>query len=163
MKQTLHTFKGAFNNYVDQILPNFDPLTPSGGQTWTFYIKFGLSEKHTKFEKIFLMVLTNQLIYLVNVKTMRKIFFKLCVLLKKSKFYHLSFVTWTPVDFLLTTSSPPPFFHVVIECPLRLIESTALIKAPFLSHLQRAVWHPKGQSINSAPSSWSKSRCKKST
>ena len=36
--------------------------------------KFGLSEKHTKFEKIFLMVLTNQLIYLVNVKTMRKIF-----------------------------------------------------------------------------------------
>ena len=38
------------------------------------YIKFGLSEKHTKFEKIFLMVLTNQLIYLVNIKTMRKIF-----------------------------------------------------------------------------------------
>ena len=37
-------------------------------------LKFGLSEKHTKFEKIFLMVLTNQLIYLVNVKTMRKIF-----------------------------------------------------------------------------------------
>ena len=48
-------------------------------------IKFGLSEKHTKFEKIFLMVLTNQLVYLVNVKTMRKIFFKLCVLLKKSE------------------------------------------------------------------------------
>ena len=47
----------------------------------------GLSEKHTKFEKIFLMVLTNQLIYLVNVKTMRKIFFKLCVLLRKSGFY----------------------------------------------------------------------------
>ena len=37
-------------------------------------LKFGLSEKHTKFEKIFLMVLTNQLIYLVNVKTMRNIF-----------------------------------------------------------------------------------------
>ena len=37
-------------------------------------VKFGLSEKHTKFEKIFLMVLINQLIYLVNVKTMRKIF-----------------------------------------------------------------------------------------
>ena len=37
-------------------------------------LKFGLSEKHTKFDKIFLMVLTNQLIYLVNVKTMRKIF-----------------------------------------------------------------------------------------
>ena len=31
-------------------------------------VKFGLSEKHKKFEKIFLMVLTNQLIYLVNVK-----------------------------------------------------------------------------------------------
>ena len=30
--------------------------------------------KHTKFEKSFLMVLTNQLIYLVNVKTMRKVF-----------------------------------------------------------------------------------------
>ena len=40
----------------------------------TGQIKFGLSEKHTKFEKIFLMVLTNQLIYLVNVKPMRKIF-----------------------------------------------------------------------------------------
>ena len=40
-------------------------------------VKFGLSEKHTKFEKIFLMVLTNQLIYLVNVKTMRKIFFQI--------------------------------------------------------------------------------------
>ena len=40
-------------------------------------LKFGLSEKHTKFEKkIFFMVLTNQLIYLVNVKTMRKIFSK---------------------------------------------------------------------------------------
>ena len=39
-----------------------------------FFFKFGLSEKHTKFEKIYLMVLTNQLIYLVNVKTMRKIF-----------------------------------------------------------------------------------------
>ena len=37
-------------------------------------VKFGLSEKHTKFEKIFLMVLTNQLIHLVSVKTMRKIF-----------------------------------------------------------------------------------------
>ena len=40
----------------------------------TIHLKFGFSEKHTKFEKIFLMVLTNQLIYLVNVKTMRKIF-----------------------------------------------------------------------------------------
>ena len=49
--------------------------------------KFGLSEKHTKFEKIFLIVLTKQLIYLVNVKTMRKIFFKLCVLLKRSELW----------------------------------------------------------------------------
>ena len=39
-----------------------------------FFLKFGLFEKHAKFEKIFLMVLTNQLIYLENVKTMRKIF-----------------------------------------------------------------------------------------
>ena len=39
-----------------------------------FFLKFGLSEKHTKFEKICLMVLTNQLIYLVNVKTIRQIF-----------------------------------------------------------------------------------------
>ena len=41
-----------------------------------FGVKFGLSEKHKKIEKIFLMVLTNRLIYLVNVKTMRKIFSK---------------------------------------------------------------------------------------
>ena len=47
--------------------PNFDVFSP-------FLLKFGLSEKHIKFEKIFLMALTNQLIYLVNVKTMRKIF-----------------------------------------------------------------------------------------
>ena len=37
-------------------------------------VKLGLSEKDTKFEKIFLVVLTNQLIYLVQVNTMRKIF-----------------------------------------------------------------------------------------
>ena len=36
------------------------------------------------------MVLTNQLIYLVNFKTMRKIFFKSCVLLKKSELYRRS-------------------------------------------------------------------------
>ena len=30
--------KGSFNNYVDQILPNFDPLSPSSGQLWTFYM-----------------------------------------------------------------------------------------------------------------------------
>ena len=33
------------------------------------------------------MVLKNQLIYLVNVKTKREIFFKLCVLVRKSKLY----------------------------------------------------------------------------
>ena len=38
----------------------------------------GLSEKHTKFEKIFLMVLTNQLIYLVNVKTRGRFFQTMC-------------------------------------------------------------------------------------
>ena len=37
-------------------------------------VKLGLSEKDTKFEKIFIVVLTNQLIYLVQVNTMRKIF-----------------------------------------------------------------------------------------
>ena len=41
-------------------------------------LKFRLSEKRTKLEKIFLMILTNQLIYLVNVKTMRKIFQIMC-------------------------------------------------------------------------------------
>ena len=29
--------EGAFNNYVDQMLPNFDP-TPSSGKNWTYYI-----------------------------------------------------------------------------------------------------------------------------
>ena len=38
------------------------------------YVKFGLSEKRTKFEKIFLMVLTNQLIYLVKVKPWERFF-----------------------------------------------------------------------------------------
>ena len=38
-------------------------------------VKLGLSEKDTKFEKIFLVVLTNQLIYLVNVIAMRIFFF----------------------------------------------------------------------------------------
>ena len=47
------------------------------------FVKFGLSEKHTKFEKIFLMVLTNQLIYLPQ--NHNEDFFKLYVLLKKSE------------------------------------------------------------------------------
>ena len=41
------------------------------------------------FKKIFLRVLDNQLIYFVNVNTMRKIFFKLYLLLKKSELYLL--------------------------------------------------------------------------
>ena len=41
-------------------------------------LKFRLSEKRIKLEKIFLMILTNQLIYLVNVITMRKIFQIMC-------------------------------------------------------------------------------------
>ena len=45
------------------------------------YVKFGLSEKNTKFEKIFLMVLTNQLIYF----TMRKNLLNWCHLVSISK------------------------------------------------------------------------------
>ena len=29
--------KGSFNNFVDQILPNFDPPTLLNGQKWTFF------------------------------------------------------------------------------------------------------------------------------
>ena len=29
---------GSFNNYEDQILPNFDPFPHSSGQLWTFYM-----------------------------------------------------------------------------------------------------------------------------
>ena len=32
------THMGAFNSYVEQILHNYDHLTPSNGQLWTFYI-----------------------------------------------------------------------------------------------------------------------------
>ena len=57
-------------------------------------LNYGVEKKKVKvqtLEKIFLMILTNQLIYLVNVKTMKKIFFKLYVLLKKSELYRLYF------------------------------------------------------------------------
>ena len=56
--------------------PNFtiNLFVTSKNEQNALRLKFGLSEKHTKFEKIFLMGLTNQLIYLVNVKTIRKIF-----------------------------------------------------------------------------------------
>ena len=36
--QLSYPYKGSFNNYVDQILTNFDPLPPSSGQAWTFFI-----------------------------------------------------------------------------------------------------------------------------
>ena len=42
--------------------------------------------KHTKFGKIFLMVLTNQLMYLVNEEDL----IKLCVLRKKSELYDVT-------------------------------------------------------------------------
>jgi hypothetical protein len=59
---------------------------------FTNKLKFGLSEKHTKFEKLFLMVLKNQLIYLVNVKTMRKIFSNYVCFSKSPNFTVLQFV-----------------------------------------------------------------------
>ena len=40
-------------------------------------LKFVLFEKHAKFENTFLSFLTNQLIYLVNVKNHEEDFFKL--------------------------------------------------------------------------------------
>ena len=32
--------KGSFNNYVEQILPNFNQLPPSNGHLWTYYLLF---------------------------------------------------------------------------------------------------------------------------
>ena len=49
-----------------------------------------LSEKHTKFEKIFIMALKNQLTYLVNVKTIRRIFSNYVCFSKSSNFIHVS-------------------------------------------------------------------------
>ena len=34
----MSTTLGSFNNYLDQMLPNFDHLPPSSGQLLTFYI-----------------------------------------------------------------------------------------------------------------------------
>ena len=53
-------------------------FSPKWCQAVISFLKLGLSEKHTKFEKIFFMVLTSQLIYLVNLKTTRKIFPFMC-------------------------------------------------------------------------------------
>ena len=63
-RESKQDFSGIKRNRRDYMLE----------RDFELFLKFGLSEKHTKFEKIFLMVLTNQLIYLVNVQTMRKIF-----------------------------------------------------------------------------------------
>ena len=53
------------------------------------FVKFGLSEKHKKFEKTFLVVLTNHLIYLVNVKTMieEDFFFQIMCASQKDQLY----------------------------------------------------------------------------
>ena len=64
-----------WNNLHDEIIiqlfwTSFEILK----QMISWLLKFGLSEKYTKFKKISLMVLTNQQIYLVKVKTMRKTF-----------------------------------------------------------------------------------------
>ena len=47
--------------------------------------QFTLSDKHTKFDKIFFIVSTNQLIYLSKRQNHEEDFFKLCVLLKKTE------------------------------------------------------------------------------
>ena len=39
---------GSFNNYMDQILPNFDPLHPQKEKKWTFYIIFTSDEFQLK-------------------------------------------------------------------------------------------------------------------
>ena len=75
----------------------------------TVLLKFGISEKHTKFEKIFLMILTNQLIYLVNVKTMRKIFSNYVCFSKSPNFkvkvrnFFLTFQLF-PIQWILETN-----------------------------------------------------------
>ena len=77
-------------------------------------LKFGISEKHTKFKKIFLMVLTNQLIYLV--KNHEEDFFKSCVLLKKSKLYargqKITCLTYVHIIAIIKTQIPNLFYHV---------------------------------------------------
>ena len=76
-------------------------------------IKFGLSQKLTKSKKkkIFLMVLANQLIYLVNVKTMRKTFFQLMSASQKVRtLKEVKYFGFRPLRYLelglLTDSSP---------------------------------------------------------
>ena len=75
-------------------------------------VKFGLSEKHSKFKKIFLMVLTNQLIYLVDVKTMRKIFSNYVCFSKSPNFMKANRLKIIP--------SWPNLLQVMIECKQKL-------------------------------------------
>ena len=88
-------------------------------------LKFGLSEKHTKFEKIFLMVLTNQLIYLVNVKTMRKIFSNYVCFSKSPNF----------IDFFAKIK--PLLTHVGKTPPLSLLLLLNLVYLADSSNMQQ--------------------------
>ena len=69
------TLRHACIRYMIMEIPNSQHYLP---------IKFGLSEKHKKICEIFPHTLD---IYLVNIQSMRKIFFKFRVLLRKSELY----------------------------------------------------------------------------
>ena len=75
--------KVAIDSKVKPISINTEKLKPPKNKRNQIFvgmlIKFRLSEKHTKFEKIFLVVLKNQS------QNNEEDFFKLCVLLKKSE------------------------------------------------------------------------------
>ena len=58
------------NRFSLTLLPSFNFFRERNNCN-LFSIKFGISEKHNKFEKIFLTVLTNQLIYLGNIHVLR--------------------------------------------------------------------------------------------
>ena len=64
-------------------------------------VKIFTSLKTYKIWKIFLMVLTNQLIYLVNFRTMKRDFFKLCVLLKSLNFNYDCLSWWNISRFFI--------------------------------------------------------------
>ena len=55
--------KGAFKNYVEQMLPNFNPPPPSRGQKWTIYILSLLCHVTPSF---FSMLLLNATLMLIN-------------------------------------------------------------------------------------------------
>ena len=64
--------------------PNFDPFSP-------FLLKFGLSEKHIKFEKNLPHGFDKSADLLSKRQNHEKDFFKFCVLLRKSKLYNFLF------------------------------------------------------------------------